>query len=184
MPTDKLISDPLLAALVNELAQKSRIESARIGESGAPSQTHALFMRVAEAARPEQAVALLGYASAVVRGYFAERVLETLPNQMDQTDLVAAVYPLLADATEVEETSGCCISETPVSLMVLMALRARLDQPAVQELLLRAAQDPHSDRCAMPASSPCCASSPKTAMTMCASSLAQATRARHSASSA
>lgn len=135
LSTPPLISDPALATLVAQLAQAPRIESARIGEGGSLSDTHALFTRITQAATPQQLVALLRHQSAVVRGYLAKHVIAALPSELD------AVYPLLADFTEVEEMSGCIISRTTVSQVTLQALRAQVQRPAVQELLLRAVQD-------------------------------------------
>lgn len=136
LSTNRLISDPALAALVDQLAKAPRIESARIGYAGSPSDAHALFTRISQAATAQQAVALLRHDSAVVRGYLAEHVVTTNPAELD------AVYPLLADSTVVEQMSGCLIDSTTVSQVVLLALRTHLDRPAVQALLLRAAHDP------------------------------------------
>ncbi len=136
LPTGQLIADPALAALLGQLAPAPCIESARIGEAGSPSAVHALFSRISSAATAQQMVALLRHGSAVVRGYAAEHVVATLPAEL------AAVYPLLADSAKVQEMSGCTISNTTVSKVVLAALRAQLERPAVQTLLLRAAADP------------------------------------------
>ena len=136
LSSNRLISDPALAALVDQLAKAPHIESARIGYAGSPSDAHALFTRISQAATAHQAVALLRHDSAVVRGYLAEHVVTTNPAELD------AVYPLLADSTVVEQMSGCLIDSTTVSQVVLLALRTHLDRPAVQALLLRAAHDP------------------------------------------
>lgn len=136
LPTSQLIADPGLAALVEQLAPASRIESAHIGYAGSPSEVHALFTRISKAATAPQLVALLRHDSAVVRGYAAEHVVANFPTEL------AAVYPLLADSAKVEEMSGCTISSTTVSEVVLAALQAQLERPAVQALLVRAAHDP------------------------------------------
>lgn len=139
LPTNQLVSDRELAALIDELAQASRVESAHIGEAGSPSQTHALFRKIANSADSRHAVALLQHQSAVVRGYLVEHVIDHVSNELP--DALDAVYPLLADATEVEEMSGCCIATMTVAQLTLQALRARCDRPAVQAQLLRAAYD-------------------------------------------
>lgn len=125
-----------LRALVDKLAQAPRIESARIGEAGELSKVYTVYTSLRQALTPQQAVALLHHESPVVRGYFADHVIESLPDQLD------AVYPLLADDTAVEDMSGCIIARMSVAFVTMMALRGQLSREDVQEMLLRAVADP------------------------------------------
>src|SRR5438034_3548421 len=78
--TAQLVSDPALAALVDELARCPRIESPYVGEGGEPSSVFATFRRVAAAASRQQALALLPHHNPVVRSYLHHaRDRESLP---------------------------------------------------------------------------------------------------------
>ena len=122
LPTSQLIADPALAALVEQLAPASRIESAHIGYAGSPSEVHALFTRISKAATAQQLVALLRHDSAVVRGYAAEHVVANFPTEL------AAVYPLLADSTKVEAMSGCrCALSPPTGARISPSMRRSIN---------------------------------------------------------
>lgn len=135
LPTAALLTDPALVALVNQLAQETRIESAGIGVSGNPSEIYARFARLAQKLNRQQAYALLRHESPVVRGYLLWQVMTLRPIEPD------ALYPLLGDAAEVDLQMGCKRSRGRVADLTFEALSAEAAQPAVQELLLRVAQD-------------------------------------------
>jgi len=135
LPTAALLSDPTLIALVNQLAQGTRIESAGIGVSGSLSEIYARFARLAQKLNRQQAYALLRHESPAVRGYLLWHVMTLRPVDPD------ALYPLLGDAAEVDLQMGCKRSRRSIADLSFEALSAEAAQPAVQGLLLRVAQD-------------------------------------------
>jgi hypothetical protein len=131
------------AALVDALGAHGRIESSHVGAAGAPSAVYKAYEAVAARVTAEDAKKLLGHESPVVRGYLAGHVLRKQPAD------AAAVYPLLADGTEVGSLEGCEIGSTTVGehvageLASVLAISA-LGTPAHDEagkLALRVAGD-------------------------------------------
>jgi HEAT repeat protein len=133
--TAQLVADPKLAALVDELATSSEIQSSAISVGGGPGPVYDVFAALSRAASPEQMLALLDHQSPVVRGYVIWYVART-------PEKLGLLEPLLDDFTEVTLHRGCRPRPTTIADLVLDTLELLPDLESVQVLLLRAAQAP------------------------------------------
>ena len=130
--TAALVKDAKLAALVDALAKKGRVDDEYIGFA---AQRSAVYAKLARAASPALMLRLLRHRSAAVRLYAAEHVVKKLRSK------TAQVYPLLADRSRITTQSGCTVATEAVgdALLQTFANHASDKQGAVLRALIRRA---------------------------------------------
>ena len=131
--TAALVKDAKLAALVDALAKKGRVDDEYIGFAAQRSAVYAIYAKLARAASPALMLRLLRHRSAAVRLYAAEHVVKKLRSK------TAQVYPLLADRSRITTQSGCTVATEAVgdALLQTFANHASDKQGAVLRALIR-----------------------------------------------
>jgi hypothetical protein len=134
--TVELLESEELGELGDGLARAKCIESRQVYESGEPSEVYRRYEALVGRLTAAQAGSLLRHRSPVIRGYLAGHVVREHPAEL------RGVYPLLSDPTPVTTQIGCIRATSTLVDEVLEDLWHGAEREDVQDLLLRAAQDP------------------------------------------
>jgi len=133
--TEALVHGPELRAAVDLLASFDRIESARTGSGGTPSEVYAAYVAVVGLTGRASWESLLRHASPVVRGYMVQHLVREPSGSLE------AMRPLLSDETEVEGQSGCILGTGTIASRLVEALCDAEPREAVLEMLEAAAAE-------------------------------------------
>ncbi|WP_394832634.1 HEAT repeat domain-containing protein [Pendulispora rubella] len=137
LPTEKLITDPIVRGDVDQLAARHSIESRAVGYGGSTSKSWLAYRKMVADASSKERLALLMHQSPVVRGYMAEYIAVRMPADSEH------VYTLLADATPVDTLSGCVGQEESVALRAFAAMLPDEKDKRRGPYLVRVASDEH-----------------------------------------
>ena len=99
--TTDISTDAAFVALVEALAKHDEMESSHVGYAGSPSKIYAAYDKLANAATPEQILALAFHERPVVRGYMAAHIVRNHPQHH------SGVAPLFGDDTALKTQQGC-----------------------------------------------------------------------------
>ena len=127
---------PEVQTLVKKLRQAGRVESAKIGEAGSPSDIHALAEEIWNIASEQELLLLLDDKSPIVRFYAFTGIKDRFP----KVKLFPLLMERLGDSEEVEAQFGCIIFRAAVADLLIMEIESQLTPSQKNKLHKLAAQ--------------------------------------------